>query len=70
MEYYEAESLKNISSASKDGVDSTLMTLNDNPATRRLDINFKTIELEMKVYITFGEDSITYNIPYEEITGK
>lgn len=70
VEYYEAESLKNISSASKDGVDSTLMTLNDNPATRRLDINFKTIELEMKVYITFGEDSITYNIPYEEITGK
>lgn len=70
VEYYEAESLKNISSASKTGVESSLATLNDNPATRRLDINFRTIDLQMKVYITFGEDSITYNIPYKEMSGK
>lgn len=70
VEYYESETLKNISSAAKDGVESSLATLNDNPATRRLDIDFKTIELQMKVYITFGEDSITYDIPFEEITGK
>ncbi len=69
VEYNEAESIKNISSASKDGVESTLYTLNDNKATRRLDISFKSIDLKLKVYITFGESGITYEIKGEEITG-
>ena len=43
--------------------------LNDNPATRRLDVDFSAIDLQMKVYITFLEDSIRYEIPYEEISG-
>ena len=70
VEYYESDTIKNISSASKDGASSQLVTLNDNPATRRLDVDFSAINLQMKVYITFLEDSIRYEIPYEEITGE
>lgn len=69
VEYYESDSIKNISSATKEGVTSTLYTLNDNPATRRLDVSFETIDLQVKVYVTLLEDSIQYDIPYEEITG-
>lgn len=70
VEYYESDTIKNISSASKKGASSTLYMLNDNPATRRLDVSFEDIDLQIKVYITLSEDSITYDIPYEEITGK
>lgn len=70
VEYFEEGTIKNISSASKDLVESELKTLNDNPATRRLDVNFMNIELKLKVYITLGEDGITYEIKDEEITGK
>lgn len=69
VEYFESESLKNISSASKDGVESSLVTLNENPATRRLDINFKQIDLQVKVHLTFGEDSISYEIKDVDVTG-
>ena len=69
VEYYESDTVKNISSASKDGASSKLVMLNDNPATRRLDVDFSAIDLQMKVYITFLEDSIRYEIPYEEISG-
>lgn len=69
VEYNEAESIKNISSASREGVESTLYTLNENKATRRLDINFKTLDLQLKVYVTFGENKITYDIKEDEITG-
>lgn len=70
VEYYESDTIKNISSASKKGASSTLYTLNDNPATRRLDVSFDELDLQIKVYITLSEDSISYDIPYEEITGK
>jgi hypothetical protein len=70
VEYFESESLKNISSASKDGVESSLVTLNENPATRRLDIDFKQIDLQVKVQLTFGEDSISYEIKDEDVTGS
>lgn len=69
VEYYESDTIKNISSTSKDGASSQLFTLNDDPSTRRLDISFDEIDLQLKVYITFLEDSIRYEIPYEEITG-
>jgi len=69
-EYFEEETIKNISSASRDMVESQLVTLNDNPATRRLDVDFQNIELEVKVYITFEEDSISYEIKDEDVTGK
>lgn len=70
VEYNEEGTTKNISSASKDMVESQLVTLNDNPATRRLDVDFQNIEVEVKVYITFLEDSIQYEIKNEDITGK
>lgn len=70
VEYYEEGTIKNISSASRQMVESELKTLNDNTATRRLDINFQNIELKVKVYITFLEDSIEYEIKDEDITGK
>ncbi len=70
LEYNEEGTTKNISSASKDLVESQLVTLNDNPATRRLDVDFQNIEVEVKVYITFLEDSIQYEIKNEDITGK
>lgn len=70
VEYNENGAVKNISSASKTGAESELVTLNDNPATRRLDVNFKSLEVKVKVYITFDEDSIHYEIKDEEITGK
>jgi hypothetical protein len=69
VEYNEMESIKNISSASRELVESRLVTINNNPATRRLDIDFQNIELEVKVYITLGEDSISYEIKDEDVTG-
>lgn len=70
VEYYESETVKYISSASKEGAASTLYTLNGNPATRRLDVSFDKLDLQIRVYITLSEDSIRYEIPYEEITGS
>lgn len=70
VEYFEEGVIKNISSASKDMVESELVTLNDNPATRRLDVNFQNIEVKVSVYITFDEDSIHYEIKNEDIKGK
>ncbi|MBE5950979.1 MAG: hypothetical protein E7260_05195 [Lachnospiraceae bacterium] len=70
VEYYESDTVKYISSASKENATSTLYTLNNNPATRCLDVAFDKLDLQIKVYITFTEDSITYDIPYEEISGQ
>jgi len=70
VEYYEEGTIKYMSSASRQLVESELVMLNDNPATRRLDVNFMNIELKVKVYITLGEDSITYEIKDEDISGK
>lgn len=70
VEYNEEGSIKNISSGSRNMVESKLVTLIDNPATRRLDVDFQNIELKVKVYITFEKDSIHYEIKSEEITGK
>lgn len=69
VEYYEADTVKTISSASREGVDSKLVTLNNNPATRRLDIDFYGLGVNVSVEITFHEDSITYEIPYENVSG-
>lgn len=70
VEYYEEGTVKSISSASKDMVESSLVTLNDNPATRRLDIDFQNIEVDVKVHITFEDDSIHYEIKNEDVNGK
>lgn len=69
IEYYEAETIKNLSSASREGATSTLYTLNDNPATRRLDVKFSDLNLEVKVHITLEDDRITYDIKDGDVTG-
>lgn len=61
------ESLKKASSASDDSK-STLSKVADNQFC--LDIDFEEVDLQMKVYITFGEKEISYDIPFEEITGE
>lgn len=70
VEYLEEGTIKSISSASKDMVESSLVTLNDNKATRRLDVDFQNIEVDVKVHITFLDDSIQYEIKPEDVTGK
>ena len=70
VEYYESDTIKYISSASQKNAKSKLYTLNNNPATRCLEVTFDKPELQFKVYVTFHEDSISYEIPYEEVTGK
>lgn len=70
VEYRPPESLdssKKISSASS-GAESALRKLEDNRFC--LDIDFRDIDLQMKVYITFGEKQIQYHIPREEMTGE
>lgn len=69
VEYYDAETLKSVSSSSREGAESQLVTLNNNPATRRLDINFYGLGLQVKVHVSFLEDSICYEIYDEDITG-
>ncbi|MCI9337350.1 MAG: hypothetical protein HFH93_07400 [Lachnospiraceae bacterium] len=70
VEYRPPETLdtpKKTSSASS-GSESTLRKLEENRFC--LDIDFKEIDLQMKVYITFGEKKIQYHIPHQEITGE
>ncbi len=70
IEYREVdnvESLKKASSASDDS-ESSLSKISENEYC--LDVDFKEIDLQMKVYITFGEKEISYDIPFEEITGE
>ncbi len=69
VEYRDAksvESLKKASSASEDSK-STLSKVADNKFC--LDVNLKEADLKLKVYITFGEKDITYDIPFEEMSG-
>lgn len=70
VEMLQGNTIKNFSSAAKDGAESTLYTLNDNKATRRLDVNFISIDLKISLYITFHDNKITYDIKHSEIKGK
>ena len=47
---------------------STLSKVTDNQYC--LDVNFKKLDLQLKVYITFGEKEINYNIRYEDMAGE
>lgn len=70
VEYNENDTVKYMSSASRDLVESELVMLDGDPARRRLDVNFMSLEVKVKVYITLEEDSIRYEIRDEDITGK
>lgn len=61
------ETLKKASSASS-SAESVLTKVEENKFC--LDIHFKELDLKMKVYITFGEKEIQYDIPYTELSGE
>lgn len=68
LEYYDSDKIKYISSASEDDAESELNRVEEGKYC--LDIRFKKPEIQMKVYLTLGEESINYFIPYEEMTGS
>ena len=69
VEYSELETTKFVSSASEEGASSSLSKL-EGDNRWRLDVDFDTIDLNVAVYITFGEDSISYDVPFSEIGGE
>ncbi|MBR5967760.1 MAG: hypothetical protein IK001_04075 [Lachnospiraceae bacterium] len=69
VEYSELETTKFTSSASEEGSSSSLSKLEGGDHKWRLDVDFESIDLKVAVYITFGEDSISYDVPFSEISG-
>lgn len=67
LEYYDSDKIKYISSASEEDVESTLSKAEEGKYC--LDIRFRKPEVQMKVYITLGEESIDYFIPCGEMSG-
>ncbi len=70
IEYSELETTKYLSSASESGASSTLKKNGNDGRTWTLDVNFETIDLQLSVDITFGEDTITYDVPFEKMSGE
>lgn len=70
VEYRDVDSVEAVKKASSSSEDSksNLSKVSDNKFC--LDVDFKEIDLQMKVYITFGEKEITYDIPFEEMSGE
>ena len=70
IEYYDStNAIKRKSSASKDGVDSTLVKVDGKDNVFRLDVNFKDLDIEIKVHITLDDKGFTLDINDEDITG-
>lgn len=69
VEYYDSDKIKYISSASEEGASSTLSKAGEQAGEYKLDIDFKKPDIHLTVYITLGESSISYEIPYEEMGG-
>ena len=71
IEYYDvSKNIKRISSASYLDVTSSLMTVDGDESHRRLDIDFKKIDIEISVHIYFDENGIRYQVRDEEVTGE
>lgn len=70
VEYYDSDRIKYFSSASDEGVESTLSSVNGSGNEYLLAIDFQDLKIQMNVYITLGESSITYFIPRAEMTGN
>ncbi len=68
LEYYDSDKIKYISSASEEDVESTLSKAEEGKYC--LDIRFRKPEVQMKVYLTLGEESIDYFIPCGEMSGS
>ncbi len=70
VEYYESTSVKYASSAAEEGVTSKLEAVEADGTMWRLDVEFMSLDLQIKVYISLEDGTIKYYIPYEEVTGK
>ena len=68
LEYYDSDKIKYISSASEEDAESALSKVEEGKYC--LDIQFRKPQVQMKVYLTLGEDSIDYYIPFEEMSGS
>ena len=70
IEFFDnTNNIRRISSASFAEVSSRLATVNNNPNHRRLDVNFETLDIQIKVHIHFDNHGIRYEIRDEEISG-
>ncbi len=70
VEFSEQETTKYVSSASETGASSKLSGVEGDPSKWRLDVSFEEIDLALSVYITFGEDTIGYDVPFSEMSGS
>lgn len=68
LEYYDSDKIKYISSASEEDAESVLNRVEEGKYC--LEIHFRKPEVQMKVYITLGEESIDYYIPSGEMSGS
>ncbi len=68
VEYFDSDKVKYLSSASEEDVESALRKISDREYC--LEVRFQSPQVDMNVYITLGEDSIDYFIPYEEMSGS
>ena len=70
VEYFDAsQNIKLTSSAAQSGASSQLMTVDDDPTHRRLDVYFSSIDLTVALHIHLGEQGITYEIRQDEVSG-
>lgn len=67
VEYYDNDKIKYISSASEEDAESVLNKLSERQFC--LEVSFRSPQVKMNVYVTLGDESIDYFIPYEEMTG-
>lgn len=77
IEYFkgtgESMTITTVSSASKKDSegDSSITKVENDGSKWKLEVEFGKADIDLVVYITFGEDGeINYSIPYEEITGE
>lgn len=68
LEYYDSDKIKYISSASEEDAESELTKTEEGKYC--LEIRFRKPQVDMKVYITLGEESIDYYIPCAEMSGS
>lgn len=68
VEYYDKESIKRLSSSGMNRVTSKMKKISNNKY--KLDIDFKPIDLQLGVEITFTNTGLKYDIPKENINGE
>lgn len=69
VEYFDASKNITMVSSASINVESKLATVNGDPAHRRLDVYFSSIDLTVALHVYLGEDGITYEIKKDEVSG-